>query len=158
MEFTKIGELHIDAKKIDITDPCYDEPDLTVSIIPGDYECYAGEDRMGKTRISVLVKKGWWNRKNADMYLQDSHGIGVDSGTAGFFVEKPVYDNEKWKEICNFTFNEDKTDRLPLVVSKDSPFGCDGFVTSTGDGDGSYLVDLFADKKTDEVIAYKITF
>lgn len=139
---------------VDVTDPCYDMNvwcrSTLKNVAPGKYVCYAifsdegnWGQRVAKARIilddgseaandtQARVKSGRSWRRVTD--------IGVDAGVAGFFADKPDFNDEQWSELCNWMFNgEGKKDCYIRTFDN----GTDGFWTSSGYGDGCY--DVYA--------------
>ena len=75
--------------------------------------------------------------------------IAVDSGMAGFFNNKPDYNDTEWDKLCALCNKNPDT-----FVWNDSKFG---FFAQSGYGDGVY--DVYTVKKRNgEIIAVKITF
>ena len=70
--------------------------------------------------------------------------IGVDAGLAGFFMNKPNYNDDEWNDFCNSI-------RKGNAWIKD-----EGFFSSSGYGDGMYPV--YAYKYNGEIIALEIRF
>lgn len=72
--------------------------------------------------------------------------IGVDAGLAGFFWNKPDFDEDSWTHFCDsMDFNK------IAYLNKDMGFWC-----SSGYGDGCYPV--YAIKENNKIIALKINF
>lgn len=120
---------------IDITDPCYDRDVWCrmnqVEIVPGEYECYVeifdNEQTEGwGNRVAVIGIRLAGTKANV---LADVGFIGVDSGLAGFFDNKPDYSDDQWAALCN------QLNDYPSIHLYD-----DGFFASSGYGDGEYPV------------------
>ena len=133
---------------IDITDPCYNK-DVWCRInnfpIPaGEYECY--------TLIANNEETGGWGervarigiRKGKAMRYEQKGTIGVDAGLAGFFNNKPDYNDEEWQEFCETI----RTGNAWLTPN--------GFFSSSGYGDGSYKV--YAGYNNRELVEVYIEF
>ena len=138
---------------IDITDPCYDKDTWCrlngVKIKPGEYVCYirteeCEEEWEGKIQTYEQVNcigielpkekdKGKWTFIGS---------IGVDAGIAGFFENKPDFNDDEWDELCDFILRKNK-DKLAYFIDS-------GFFSQTAFGDGYYKV--FAKKNSDDVI------
>ena len=118
--------------KVDITAPCYNKDvwcRITTDCTPGKYYAYA-----------LLKDEGEWGMRVASLaiYLDNEivsnpkweyiGEIGVDAGMAGFFRDKPDYDDDAWSDFCNQIGNKDFVELGYGVVS------------SSGYGDGSYNV------------------
>ena len=68
----------------------------------------------------------------------------MDAGLAGFFYNKPDYDDDAWQEFCNRIRNGD------VWMTED------GFYSSSGYGDGCYGV--YAEVQNEEIVALEIRF
>lgn len=140
---------------IDVTDPCYDQDvwgRSTLPIKPGEYTWWAVEDRgTYGTRIHSLAifQKGSIPRRARGKTV--AH-IGVDAGLAGFFEDKPDYDDEEWMKICGFLKG-----RNVYVAEKENPFKCVGICSDSGCGDGEYEVVELYDTKG-HWVGYKIIY
>lgn len=130
--------------KIDITDPCYNKDVWcrinNFPISAGEYECYTMNADNEET-------EGWGERvarigirKDKAKTYKRKGSIGVDAGLAGFFVDKPDYNDAEWNEFCNRIYS----DKAWLVD--------DGFYSESGYGDGCYSVYVgYKDGKVVEV-------
>lgn len=123
---------------IDVTDPCYNKDvwcRSTLPIKPGEYEWQAAEDTgIFGTRIhslSIFQKGAILRGKRGKTVTY----IGVDAGLAGFFEDKPDYDNKEWYAICDALSNKNV-----IVAEKENPFKCVGICSESGYGDGEYAV------------------
>ena len=133
--------------QIDITDPCYNKNVWcrinNFPISAGKYECYTIMANNNET-------KGWGNRvarigirkENATTYKRIG-SIGVDAGLAGFFDNKPDYNDEEWMTFCNRSGND------AWIIDE-------GFYSSSGYGDGCY--EVYAGYKNGEVVEMYIDF
>lgn len=73
--------------------------------------------------------------------------IGVDSGMAGFFPDKPDFNDKEWNDFC---------DNIALLKGP-AYFKSDlGFWTNSGYGDGGYKVEAI--KENNQIIALRILF
>lgn len=154
MRRKKIGTKHFGGI-VDITDPCYDKDvwcRMTAEVKDGEYDCI----------IWNHTEKYEWNGKEVKdtrvgvigIYLdgiippqrsmEDIGTIGVDAGLAGFFMNKPDYNDDEWSEFCDSI-------REGNAWIKD-----EGFFSSSGYGDGGYGV--YAYKQNGEIIALEIRF
>lgn len=164
LKYELAGTLKIAADEIDVTDPCYDKSvwcRTTKPIVPGEYNCYAGKgySKTWGKRIYVLILLSKDVNFNGRDYDVSSVGtVGVDSGMAGFFENKPDYSDVDWGKICGFVFEGFGTERQKKfrVVDENSPMKCKGFFSESGIGDGVY--DLFSIKKHDKLVGYKLMF
>ena len=135
------GEIVFDTDMLDVTDPCYDKDTwcrCRVPIVAGKYEY----------RAKVVNYHGWGERiselrivkEDADcipMKGKEVAAIGADAGMAGFFADKPDYNDDKWNEICDFIFADEFR---CFAVDESTPLGCVGVFSSSGIGDGGYPV------------------
>jgi hypothetical protein len=76
--------------------------------------------------------------------MEEIGSIGVDAGLAGFFHNKPDYDDDTWSTFCERVRDGD----VWLIDG--------GFYSSTGYGDGCYGV--FSHKQDGEIVALEIRF
>jgi hypothetical protein len=154
MRRKKIGTKHFEGT-IDITDPCYDRDvwcRMTAEVKAGEYDCH----------IWRHTSKEIWNGEEykdvrvgiIGIYLdgiippqrsmEQIGSIGVDAGLAGFFMNKPDYNDEEWDDLCN------------SIDDGDAWIRDDGFFSSSGYGDGCY--DVYAYKRDNEIVALEIRF
>ena len=143
--------------EIDITDPCYDRHVWcrlnNVKIKEGEYRCVVWKERIGyedylgnldyDTRISKIgIYYG--DIPHAEK-LEEIGEIGVDAGLAGFFNDKPDYNDEEWMKLCS------------AIEGKDYLINEEGFFSSSGYGDGCYPV--YAENDTNgEIVSLEISF
>lgn len=122
--------------KVDVTDPCYNRDVWCrlndVKIMQGLYSCYYTEkdcNDFGK-RISELsiILEPYVSEVVGESYIGY---IGVDSGLAGFFENKPDYNDDEWSDFCKSLKDNEN------VFENDY-----GFFSSSGFGDGVY--DVYA--------------
>lgn len=141
---------------VDVTDPCYDRDTWcrmnNVSIKPGSYNCvvwYHTEHGAfdGKAYIQKIVGAiGIYldghipQQKEMELYGD----IGVDSGLAGFFENKPDYSDEAWSKFCDG------------IQKGDAWLNDNEFFSRSGYGDGGYGV--YAYKEKGEITALEIRF
>lgn len=100
---------------VTVTDPCYNKDvggGFDVPIFPGNYECLV--------KTVQLTDEDWDNEEmeilqgrvhTIGIYLEGCRpeekdmerigSIGVDSGLAGFFQNKPDYTADEWNAICD---------------------------------------------------------
>lgn len=155
---------------VDITDPCYNRTVWCrmndVKIAEGAYIC---EVHVSKHWIAMptdnpnITRRAYYDRIDeiaiyrADDFITNHRDtvreqmvcigeIGVDAGLAGFFHNKPDYNDEEWALFCN------QLNRKDFYINED------GFFATSGDGDGSYNVYAYNDPTTGEVTALKIDF
>lgn len=152
------GKLKFTSNKLDVTDPCYDKNvwcRMTVDIVPGvyDYEIVTDEsDGWGqRCRYISILREGAESVRRGLVVGT----IGVDAGLAGFFENKPDYDDDAWVNVCENIHGH------PSVVATDKdskePFGCECVFCSSGYGDGEYEVRTLLDYR-DQVVGYEIKF
>ena len=132
-----VGE-YVFGSETDITDPCYDR-DVWCRIndiptVPGKYVCIAyflndenWGNRIAMMRIEHESVCGIEDIVAEEVFINE---IGVDAGLAGFFNKKPDYTDDEWVKFCNDLGRE--YPRHKIVK--------DGFVCSSGYGDGEYPV------------------
>lgn len=154
MRRKKIGTKYFEGV-VDITDPCYSKDvwcRMTANVKAGEYACY----------IWRHTDKGVYNGEEykdvrvgvIGIYLdgiippqrsmEDIGSIGVDAGLAGFFMDKPDYNDEEWDDFCDF------------IRDGDAWIRDEGFFSSSGYGDGCYGV--YAYKVNGEITALEIRF
>lgn len=154
MRRRKVGIKHFGGI-VDITDPCYHKDvwcRMTAEVKDGEYYCniwsntkkeiYDGEE-FKDTRVGVI---GIYldGIIPSQRQMECIGEIGVDAGLAGFFMNKPDYNDDEWNAFCNSI-------RKGNAWIKD-----EGFFSSSGYGDGEYPV--YAYKHNGEIIALEIRF
>lgn len=155
MRRKKIGVMDFHGS-VDITDPSYDRDTWCrmndVKIKKGDYTCvvwyhtdkgnYDGKPYCYKqVGIIGIYLNGVIPVQKA---MKEIGSIGVDAGLAGFFHDKPDYDDDAWQEFCN------------RIRDGDVWMTEDGFYSSSGYGDGCYGV--YAAVQNEEIVALEIRF
>lgn len=154
----KVGTHYFDERPVTATDPCYDSDTWCVvrniNIKPGDYECVAWKGREyykdfdGKRRSCqrVFVCGIYLDSNIPSENCGEKIGeLGVDAGLAGFFQDKPDYNDDAWSELCDKVHNHDY-----LILDE-------GFFTSSGYGDGYYPVYAYKNNEG-EIVALEIRF
>ena len=150
---------------IDITDPCYDKDTLcrtTQELPEGEYDCWVDIVDYGdwgkRVTKSFIIKKDC-NYDDDVFWSEYVAEIGVDAGLAGFFDNKPDYDDAAWSEFCEWSWKkENQIERKTVALAdEDNAAKCNGFFTSSGFGDGCYDVIALYDK-ADKLIGYEINF
>lgn len=141
---------------VDITDPCYDDDVWcrmnNVQIKDGEYTClvwyhtdkgeYNGKPYSYKVvGIIGIYLDGIVPYQKA---MEEIGSIGVDAGLAGFFHQKPNYDDKAWDKFCDSIRNGD------AWITED------GFCSTTAYGDGEYPVYAF--KQSGKIVALEIRF
>ena len=149
-----IGTKHFSGV-IQITDPCYNNGTLyrtAVEVVSGDYVCAAWEHTehvncddysFDDTRV---FRAGIYLNGDIpdDTDMEEIVSIGVDSGLAGFFTEKPNYTREAWLSFCD-------------TIQDGNAWLCEnGFLTSTAYGDGLY--SLLAYRENGKITALELMF
>ena len=164
LKFTLVGSIDIADDKIDITDPCYDNSSIWCRtqkpIIPGKYNCYAGEgsNKAWGRRIYALILLANGLDLNGKYDVQNVGKIGVDAGLAGFFVNKPDYSDDEWDRICEYLFKKEcsRQSKRFWIVDEDTPLLCKGFFSESGAGDGEYF--LYEIKQCGKIVGYRLEF
>ena len=129
MEYVGAIEL---GTKVDITDPCYNKGTwcrMTTDCEPGTYKGYVemSDEGVWGTRVAtVSIFKGdkMWSIEE----MESIGSIGVDAGLAGFFNDKPDFNDDEWSEFCD-KIEEGEAWNL-----------YNGIFSSSGYGDGCYEV------------------
>ncbi len=121
-----------DTDVVMVTDPCYCRLDRNTSeqkeLEPGLYRLIIDFDNEGVASATLIHQK-YMNMEN-ELSEEYEDSIGVDSGMAGFFINKPDFNDsiEHWKEFLE-----------KYVDDKGPYYGCRwGLFTNTYDGDGQY--------------------
>lgn len=156
-----IGTIKITNGLIDATDPKSNNLNIdrinNIKICNGDYECYAVYEAkepnlVGRCRI-VLDDKKTMKKVLRDMsWRRYSPYVGVDTGMAGFFVNKPNFNKEEWDNFCN-----DFDDNRRKFIYENNTGDSFGFCTESGYGDGLYEVWVIRNNKK-EITALEIRF
>lgn len=102
------------------------------------------EDIRHKCFVVEIQLKGRAFQLNSPKW-EEIGQICVDTGMAGFFWNKPDFNDDEWDEFC------DKMDDNVAYLDQDM-----GFWSKSGHGDGGYGV--YAIKENNEIIALKICF
>lgn len=135
-------------EKVDATDPCYDSDVWCrkdgISIEPGSYECVAWvDDKYGRVWCCGIYLEG---KDIDDVETEQIAEIGVDAGLAGFFENKPDYNDAEWSEFC-------ESIREGNAWIKD-----EGFFTQSGWGDGCYPVNKLVGATFGDFVGLEIVF
>ena len=157
------GQVTFDERPVTITDPCYDKGSRftqTVQVKPGKYTCvsYRGTDRYtvdGKrysdTRTWVIGV--YLNGKLPPPSAWDNPEvigkIAVDAGLAGFYQDKPDFDDD-WMEFCEPFCR-------PGRAAKNERIDDYGFTSSSGLGDGYYEVWAYRNEEN-EIVGLEVHF
>lgn len=146
--------------EVDITDPCYDKDVWCrmnkVRIKEGEYRCaiwptyeWHTDPLTGKKhRYSMVGRIGiYLGEVPAQADLVKKGYIGVDAGLAGFFNNKPDYNDKEWQKICDDFY----------ATNNKYLFTDEGFFSSSGYGDGSYPLYVAYDGNG-EIVSLEIAF
>lgn len=143
--------------EVDITDPCYGRDVWcrmnNIKIADGTYICNAYvSERISYNRIDaigIFLTDNFIADSLEAIHSKMKHigNIGVDAGLAGFFHNKPDYDDDQWTIFCD-----------QLKGNCNAYINEEGFFSTSGDGDGSYDVYAYNDPKTGEIVALAIDF
>lgn len=132
-------------ENIDITDPCYDRDvwcrTNDLKIRAGNYECVVYLNEHSRVNTIGIYLNGITPKKEEFSEIDE---IGVDAGLAGFFNNKPDYDDDAWGEFCQ------------KIKDGNAWIFDEGFFSSSGYGDGCYGV--YAYKDNGEITALEIRF
>lgn len=173
----KLGRKKFD-KVLEVTDPCYNAGSygelMVRNISPGEYliVCEINEESDGNLiTMLALLNTDYFSELTWDDTISapewDCLGsIGVDSGLAGFFNDKPDYSQPEWVELTNELYGEKKPNKVKVLLPKElSPLESsvyetqEGVFCNTGIGDGCYpLSTLFKDNDKDSVIGVRLDF
>jgi len=127
-----IGEINLE-DKVDITDPCYNKDvwcRMTTECKPGTYTGYAYISE--KLATAILIKEKTKEKINAEE-MECIGSIGVDSGLAGFFNDKPDYSRDEWPDFCKMIYEDENNGLYNKIEDY-------GLISSSGFGDGDYNV------------------
>ena len=166
-----VGIIRLEQGTVDITDPCYSKAvwcRRTEKVTPGIYNCYAyiGEEPDWGRRVwinQIVIADGdeadyAEALVSEDETWEEIGKIGVDAGMAGFFQNKPDFDDDDWDEFCSWICDKSishNPENIEDSFLKSFESG-DGFWTHSGCGDGCYGV--YAIKKDDKIVALEIRF
>lgn len=155
MRRKKIGVMDFHGS-VDITDPGYDRDVWcrmdNVQIKPGEYTCivwhqkesYELDGESHTYNIVGIIGIYWGGVIPAQKSMECIGSIGVDAGLAGFFHNKPDFNDEDWSTLCE------------QIREGDAWLNDLGFFSSSGNGDGGY--DVYAAKVNSEITALEIRF
>lgn len=141
--------------KIDITDPCYNKDvwcRMTVDAPAGEYlgTAFIGTEGEIKGRVTGLMIQKKEVKDNTISWTAIGE-IGVDSGLAGFFDNKPDFDHDEWiNTFCSQINFEHKSWKGEFE-------GRAAFFSESGFGDGCYIVYRGTDEKCN-VVGFMIDF
>ena len=143
---------------VTVTDPCYNRGSggwtKEVEVKAGEYECIIWKSREVYTyegREVVERRVGnigiYYNRLIPPQTMMEHIGdISVDAGLAGFFMNKPDYNDDEWSEFCD------------SIRKGDAWIKDEGFFSSSGYGDGVYPVYAIKKHGSSEIIGLEIRF
>lgn len=161
LKIERVGMLSIQKQKLDITDPGYDKDvwcRLERPIFAGEYNCFIGKDKYNRIYALILLSKDI-DFDDKRLKVTEDGSIGVDSGTAGFFVNKPDYSDKEWSEVCEYLFGNKEDTRQNKnfwLTDEHTPLKCQSFFSFSGMGDGVY--DLYRITKNRKIVGYKLVF
>lgn len=148
----EIAVMHFEGD-VDITDPCYAKDvwcRMKVAVEAGEYHCVAWEFDAGDwgTRVGIisLMRE---DDPDAVFEVVELGEIGVDTGLAGFFMNKPDYSETEWASFCDRFFGTSESPKVGNAWIYEY-----GFFASTGYGDGGYPV--YAYKKDGKICGLEI--
>ena len=127
---------------VDITDPCYDKDvwcrKNDIKIADGNYLCviwiYRKRGKHPEECVSIIgIYLDGNIPEQSDM--QSIGEVGVDAGLAGFFHNKPDYNDAEWSEFCD------------KIRDGDYWLTDEGFWSTSGHGDGCYPVFASEDEQ-----------
>mgnify|MGYP005791037605 FL=1 len=157
----RVGMLSIQKQKLDITDPGYDKDvwcRLERPIFAGEYNCFIGKGKYNIIYALILLSKDI-DLDDKRLNVTEDGIIGVDSGTAGFFVNKPDYSDEEWSNVCKYLFGNQEDTRQNKnfwLTDERTPLKCQSFFSFSGMGDGEY--GLYRLTKNRKLVGYKLVF
>ena len=152
LKYKEVCKLDLTNGSVDVTDPCYDADiwcRVKVDVKPGIYTGYVYTDTEDG-RNGIIGIKMVHGTTPTDDNMTDFGFIGVDSGLAGFFPNKPDYSDAEWQEICNKMAEIDEKYPKRYYYTFD-----DGFCSSSGYGDGNYPVRVHKNSRK-EITAIEI--
>ena len=148
-----IGDIELD-KVCTVSDPCYNMETWCMcklkDMLPGNYHCLIKKNNDGLVSALYIYH---------EKYKTMIDFIAVDSGQAGFydrdyFLETRGKDDEEWnwyKEISGLTYHAETSELTGGTKDKKC---C---VSSSGDGDGSYLLYIHKNSK-DQIVSACIKY
>lgn len=152
------GEIEFTSNKLDVTDPCYDASvwcRTQVDITPGKYTYMIKIRQERNHEVIASLKIRLKKAKGGVRFFREIGAIGVDAGLAGFFENKPDYDDEQWSRVGDELLQAGHP--TILQTAKESSFGCNGVVVTSGYGDGAYPVyEIIGENGTR--LGYRIDF
>lgn len=157
--YEMVGTIVVSDGRVDVTDPCYSKDvwcRTTLNVKPGTYRCYVEKVNYGpfgkrNGRIAIIHNS---LSKFPDLRSRKTSvaHIGVDAGLAGFFVDKPDFNDEEWNEFCERLWERDKMNKVHYYFDKfNNSKDYNAFYSESGCGDGSYPVDTFENAEGETV-------
>lgn len=130
---------------ISVGDPCYSSPGFIVDAKEGNWKANVKTVNSFGNRVSRIIVHHENFNPVANLSTE-SHIIGVDSGQAGVFNDHyDGCDEGFYAECCKATLSK-----------KGYGYVSNGFVSSSGYGDGGYEAVVF--KQNDQAVCVEITF
>lgn len=154
--FESAGKIAL-GETCDVTDPCYDKDVWCRTTLkdmePGSYDCYYKhlDDAFWGNRIAAIriIKED----KDDCLFWDNAGEIGVDAGLAGFFNNKPDFNDNDWSALCDSLNFSEKIVEV-RSFNGDEP---DAFFTESGYGDGSYELSV-AKNRDGKIYAAQVVF
>ena len=144
-----IGTLKL-GDTVDITDPCYDKGTwcrMTKSCKPGTYTGYGILHEDGCVRELYITKKDRCpNYRN----MRHIGVIGVDAGLAGFFNNKPDYNNEEWQKFCDSINHNEEFHIVSYGIFSHSGWGDGCYDVYVGEDNDEFGIIFISDEDCDE--------
>ena len=153
--FKLLGSLNIPNGECYVSDPSYSTDTWCnwklENMVPGEYECYyrLSDQKDWGTRIGA-IKIVHHDYRNGtiqfnDIPDKDVH-IGVDTGTCGFSISKPLNDGSLFSDVRNIWKMIDKNEFHCCIIP-----GL-GFFSESGLGDGDYSLSVVTDEYQDNKV------
>jgi len=125
-------------------DPCYETPEVTIPAKKGKWVACVDSKECGMwgNRVSRITVHHQDFSPVGNRYTKQTEYVPVDSGQAGVFAE---YGMDFYDECCSATLGK-----------KGYGFTSNGFVSSSGYGDGYYKCEIY--KQNGKAVGVEITF
>lgn len=149
MEF--VGKLTLNGQ-VDITDPCYDKSAwcrMTSYCQPGEYYGYVETKDEGKWGIRVSKIMIFKDNKFCN-YWDIIGRIGVDAGMAGFFNNKPDFNDEEWSKLCDAVLYNGKAWAMYDGIFSDSGYGDGTYPVFTNEDRSAFMIMFIGDYDDEE--------
>lgn len=162
---TKKGTIHL-SDQVRITDPCYDMDTWCAgtlsNVLEGSYQCFLSMNQDGCVSAIEVRHTDYLDTK-AKTPVPDLE-VGVDSGQAGIFdqtyYEEVQKTRQKWNSfydrVCNLTYHQHPSAENGYHFDG-NPIDGKGFVSASGDGDGSYVCRV-GKNADDKIVAIRIDY